>query len=93
VGPLDNTEKRKFLTLLRHKLQPLDRRALYQLLYQLRYPRSQINGDYLSVNMKCDVLYGREIWSLILGEKHRLRISQNSADRIFEPKRKEVTRG
>jgi hypothetical protein len=38
------------------------------------------------------VLYGREIWSLTLREKHRLRVFDNRVlRRIFEPKRDEVT--
>jgi hypothetical protein len=47
VGPrpgLDNVEKRKFLTLLGLKLQPLSHPAHNQLLYQLRYPGSCIGG-------------------------------------------------
>jgi hypothetical protein len=38
------------------------------------------------------VLYGREIWSLLLGEEHKLRVFENRALRkILEPKRKEVS--
>jgi hypothetical protein len=37
---LDNVEKRKFLTLLGLKLQPLGRPARSQSLYRLRYPSS-----------------------------------------------------
>jgi hypothetical protein len=33
------------------------------------------------------VLYGSEIWSLILKEKNRLRVFENSLMRIFGPKR------
>jgi hypothetical protein len=37
------------------------------------------------------VLYGRETWSLILREEHRLRVSENRVlRRIFGPKRDEV---
>jgi hypothetical protein len=36
------------------------------------------------------VLYGSEIWSLTLRDKHRLRVSENRVLRIFEPKRDEV---
>ena len=37
------------------------------------------------------VLHGREIWSLILKEEHRLRVLKNRALwRIFGPKREEV---
>jgi hypothetical protein len=40
------------------------------------------------------VLYGCEIWSLILREEHRLRVFENRVlRRIFGPKRDEVTRG
>jgi hypothetical protein len=40
------------------------------------------------------VLYGRETWSLILREEHRLRLFENSVlRRIFGPKRDEVTGG
>jgi hypothetical protein len=40
------------------------------------------------------VLYGCEIWSLKLREKHRLRVLENRAlRRIFGPKRDEVTGG
>jgi hypothetical protein len=36
------------------------------------------------------VLYGCETWSLILGEKHRLRVFENSVLRkIFGPEREE----
>jgi hypothetical protein len=38
------------------------------------------------------VLYGCEIWSLILREEHRLRVFENRVlGRIFRPKRDEVT--
>jgi hypothetical protein len=38
------------------------------------------------------VLYGREAWSLILREAHRLRVFENRVlRRIFGPKRDEVT--
>jgi len=38
------------------------------------------------------VLYGRETWSLTLGEERRLRVSVNMVlRRIFEPKKGEVT--
>jgi hypothetical protein len=38
------------------------------------------------------VLYGRETWSLILREEHRLRVFENRVlKRIFGPKRDEVT--
>jgi hypothetical protein len=38
------------------------------------------------------VLYGCEIWSLILGEEDRLRVFENSVlRRAFEPKKDEVT--
>jgi hypothetical protein len=37
------------------------------------------------------VLYGCETWSLTLREKHRLRMSENRALRIFGPKWDEVT--
>jgi hypothetical protein len=37
------------------------------------------------------VLYGRETWSLILREEHRLRVFENGVlRRIFGPKRDEV---
>jgi hypothetical protein len=40
------------------------------------------------------VLYGCETWSLILREKHRLRVFENrELKRIFGPKRDEVTGG
>jgi hypothetical protein len=40
------------------------------------------------------VLYGCEIWSLTLGEEHRLRVFENKVlRRIFGPKRDEVTGG
>jgi hypothetical protein len=40
------------------------------------------------------VLYGCEIWSLILREEHRLRVFENRVlKRIFGPKRDEVTGG
>jgi hypothetical protein len=35
------------------------------------------------------VLYGCETWSLTLREKHRLRVSEKRALRIFEPKKEE----
>jgi len=39
------------------------------------------------------VLYGCGIWSLTLGEEHRLRVFENRVlRRIFGPKRDEVTR-
>jgi hypothetical protein len=38
------------------------------------------------------VLYGCEIWSLILREEHRLRVFENRVlRRIFRPKRDELT--
>jgi hypothetical protein len=38
------------------------------------------------------VLYGRETWSLVLREEHRLRVFENRVlRRIFGPKRNEVT--
>jgi hypothetical protein len=39
-GPLDDEEKRKFLTLLGLKLRPVGRSTRSQLLYRLRYPGS-----------------------------------------------------
>jgi hypothetical protein len=40
------------------------------------------------------VLYGCEIWSLILREEHKLNVSENRVlRRIFGPKREEVTGG
>jgi hypothetical protein len=45
MGPragLDDTEKRKFLTLLGLELRPLCRPACSQSLYRLRYPGSQV---------------------------------------------------
>jgi hypothetical protein len=40
------------------------------------------------------VLYGCEIWSVILREEHRLRVFENRVlRRIVGPKRDEVTRG
>jgi hypothetical protein len=39
------------------------------------------------------VLYRCETWSLILREKHRLRVSENTLLRKFGPKRDEVTKG
>jgi hypothetical protein len=39
------------------------------------------------------VLYGYEIWSLTMREKHRLRVSENRVlRRLFGPKRDEVTK-
>jgi hypothetical protein len=35
------------------------------------------------------VLYGCKIWSLTLGEEHRLRVFENSVLKIFGPKREE----
>jgi hypothetical protein len=35
------------------------------------------------------VLYGCGTWSLTLGEEHKLRVFENRAMRIFEPKREE----
>jgi maleate cis-trans isomerase len=38
------------------------------------------------------VLYGCEAWSFILGQKHKLRVFENSMlQKIFGPKRDEVT--
>jgi hypothetical protein len=37
------------------------------------------------------VLYGCETWSVTLKEQHRLRVFENGAERIFGPKRDEVT--
>jgi hypothetical protein len=39
------------------------------------------------------VLYGRETWSLILREEHRLRVFEKGVLRIFDPKRDEVIGG
>jgi hypothetical protein len=39
------------------------------------------------------VLYGCEIWSLPLREKHRLRVFENRMLKIFGPKRDDVTGG
>jgi len=38
------------------------------------------------------VLNGYENWSLTLREKRRLRVSENSVLRIFDPERDQVTR-
>jgi hypothetical protein len=38
-------------------------------------------------------LYGCEIWSLTLREKHRLRVFQNGVLRIFRPKKDKVIGG
>jgi len=39
-------------------------------------------------------LYGREVWSLILREEHRLSVWENRVlRRIFGPKREDVARG
>jgi len=37
------------------------------------------------------VFYGCETWSLTLQEEHKLRVSDNRALRIFEPKRDKLT--
>jgi hypothetical protein len=48
---------------------------------------------YKNLNLPV-VLYGCEIWSLTLREKHRLKVFENRAlRRIFGPKRNEVTGG
>jgi hypothetical protein len=36
---------------------------------------------------------GYETWSLLLREEHRLRVSQNRAQRILKPRRDKVTGG
>jgi len=47
---------------------------------------------YLTIMLPV-VLYGFEIWSLTLGEEHRLRVFENRVLRkIFGPKKDEVTR-
>jgi hypothetical protein len=61
--------------------------------------QSLLSSSLLSINLKMRiykiiilpvVLYGCETWSLILREEHRLRVFEN---RLFEPKRDEVTGG
>jgi hypothetical protein len=48
-------------------------------------------GIYRTINLPV-VLYGCEIWSITLREKHRLRVFENRVlRRTFGPKRDEVT--
>jgi len=85
---------------LSHGIQYLEQTEIRECLY-----RSVQNGLFSSLLSKnliikiyrtiilSVVLYGCEIWSLILREEDRIRVFENRAlRRIFGPKRDEVTR-
>jgi hypothetical protein len=68
---------------------------------RLNSVQNLLSSRLLSTNLKIRiykmiilpvVLYGRETWSLILREEHRLRVFENKVlRRIFGPKRDEMT--
>jgi hypothetical protein len=68
-------------------------------LFSLEILSSRLLSKYLKIRIYKKlilpvVLSGCETWSLILGEKHRVRVSDNRVlRRIFGPKRDEVTGG
>jgi hypothetical protein len=62
-------------------------------LFSLLLSKNVKNRTYKNCKFSC-VLYGYEIWSLILSEEHRQRVfAKRVLRRIFGPMRDEVTGG